>query len=118
MLTFTPILEHLWNTRPSCRFGADHVFLHTREKVVFSCTNSPRGIISCDVSGTQQTREQKELNARKREGQDATKITSAPAESCIQFLWAMMPILMTGADVDGEKHSQSKHHRGFHRGDQ
>ena len=21
------------------------------------------------------------------------------------------------ADVDGEKHSQSKHHRGFHRGD-
>ena len=45
--------------------------------------------------GTQQTREQKKSNTRERKGQDATKITSAPAESCIQFLWSVMPISMT-----------------------
>ena len=45
--------------------------------------------------GTQQTREQKELNRRKRKGQGATKITSAFADSCIQFLWSVMPISMT-----------------------
>ena len=28
-----------------------------------------------------------ELNTRERKGQDATKITSVPTESCIQFLW-------------------------------
>ena len=44
---------------------------------------------------TQQTKEQKELNTRERKGQDATKITSAPTESCIQFLWSVMPISMT-----------------------
>ena len=45
--------------------------------------------------GTQQTREQKELNTSKRKGQSATKITSAPAESCIQFFLPVMPISMT-----------------------
>ena len=45
--------------------------------------------------GTQQTNEQKELNTREREGQDATKITSAPAESHIQIIWSVMPISMT-----------------------
>ena len=44
-------------------------FLHTREKEVFFLNT-----------------EQKELNTREREGQDATKITSAPAQSCIQCL--------------------------------
>ena len=45
--------------------------------------------------GTKQTKEQKELNTRERKGQDATKITSAPAESCIQFLLSVMPTSMT-----------------------
>ena len=35
------------------------------------------------------------MNTRERKGQDATKITSAFADSCIQFLWSVMPILMT-----------------------
>ena len=45
--------------------------------------------------GTQETREKKELNTHERKAQDATKITSASAESCIEFLWSVMPILMT-----------------------
>ena len=45
--------------------------------------------------GTQHTKEQKKLNTREVKGQDATKITSAPAESCIKCLWSVMPILMT-----------------------
>ena len=47
------------------------------------------------VGDSQQTRDQKELNTRERKGQDAAKITSAPAESCIQFLWSVMPNSMT-----------------------
>ena len=35
------------------------------------------------------------MNTRERKGQDATKIPSAPAESCIQFLWLLKPISMT-----------------------
>ena len=45
--------------------------------------------------GTQQTKEQKELNTRERKGQDATNISSVPAESCIQFLWSVMLTSMT-----------------------
>ena len=60
--------------------------------------------------------EQKELNTRARKGQDATNITSVPTESCIQFLWSMMPILLTALTWMAKKHAQSKHHRGFHRG--
>ena len=45
--------------------------------------------------GTQQTREQKELNTRERKGQDATKRTSAPAESCIPFLWSVTMTALT-----------------------
>ena len=43
-------------------------------------------------AGTQQTKEHKELNTRERKGQDATKITSAFADSCIQFLWSVVPM--------------------------
>ena len=56
-----------------------------------SCTNPQKGPFQVVFVGTQQTREQKELNTREREGQDATKITVA----FIQFLWSLMPILMT-----------------------
>ena len=40
-------------------------------------------------------KEQKELKLCERKGQDATKITSASAESCIQFPWSVMPTSMT-----------------------
>ena len=43
---------------------------------------------------TQQTKEQKEFT-RERKDQDASKITSAPAESGIRFLWSVIPISMT-----------------------
>ena len=45
--------------------------------------------------GTQQIKEQKELNTRERKGQDPTEVTSAPAELCIRILWSVMPISMT-----------------------
>ena len=67
--------------------------------------------------GTQQTREQKEMNTRKRKSKDATKNNVCSRR-------VMHPISLVNdadfddnADVAGEKHSQSKHHRGFHRGD-
>ena len=64
--------------------------------------------------GTQQKKEQKEMNTREREGQCATKITSAPAESCIQFPWSDdVDSDDDTTHADGDKHVQSKHHRGF-----
>ena len=45
-------------------------------------------------AGTQRTKGQKELNTRERKGQDATKISSAFADSCIQFPWSVMSILI------------------------
>ena len=77
--------------------------MHTREKEVLflntlkiSLAQTPQeGPFQVGFVGTQQTREQKELNTRKRVGQDATKITSAPTESCIQFLWSVMPMSKT-----------------------
>ena len=68
-------------------------------------------------AGTQHTTKEKELNTRERKEQDATKITSAFAGSCIQFLWSVMPILMTTLTWMVRKNSQPKHHRGVHRGD-
>ena len=44
--------------------------------------------------GTRHTQEQKELKTCKREGQNATKITSALTDSCIQSPWPVMSILM------------------------
>ena len=96
---FRTLMEHKAFLSTWCRN-----FMHTREKEVFLpehsndlfCTNSPRKTISGDVCGdTQHTTERKELNTRERKGQDATKITSAFADSCVQFLWSVMPILMT-----------------------
>ena len=42
----------------------------------------------------QHTKEQKKMNTRVRKGHDAAQITSAFADSCIQFLWSVMPISM------------------------
>ena len=39
-------------------------------------------------------RSKKELNTCERKGLNATNITSAFAESCVQFPWPMMSILM------------------------
>ena len=45
-------------------------------------------------AGTQRTKEQKELNTCKRKGQDTTKITSASADSRIEFSWKMVSFLV------------------------
>ena len=97
-------------------------FLHTREKEVFFLNTlkiclapvHQEGPFQVMFVGTQQPREQKNLNTRERKGQDATKKTS---ESRIQCLWLVMADFDDSADVDGEKHSQPKHHRAFHQGD-
>ena len=62
---------------------------HTQD---ISCTNSPRRTISGDVRGTQQQKEQTELNTRERKRQHSTKMMSALADSCIQFLWSVVPM--------------------------
>ena len=77
--------------------------------------------------GLQHTKEQKELNTREREGQNTTKITSASAGCCennVCFHRFMHPISLVSdaasdgsTDVNRERHSQSKHHPGLHRGD-
>ena len=99
--------------------------MHTREQEVLflntlkiSLAQTPQeGPFQVRFVGTQQTREQKELNTRKRVGQDATKITSAPAESCIQFLWSVMPMSMTALTWMEKNIPNRKHHRPIHRGD-
>ena len=102
MLTFTLISEHLWSTIPSCLRGAEHLCTQGRRKfpswtrLKISLAQTPQeGPLQVMFVETQQTKEQKELNTRERKAQDATKITSAPAESCIPFLWSVMPISMT-----------------------
>ena len=75
-----------------------------REKEVFflstfkdlSCTKShEERPFQVMFVGTQQQKKQKKPNTSKRKGQDTTKITPAPAESCIQFILLVMPISMT-----------------------
>ena len=91
-------------------------FMHTREKEVFilnalkiSLAPTPQeGSFQVMFAVTQHTKEQKELNTRdgkvqkkkyqghtrEREGQDATKISSAFADSFIQFPWSVMSMLI------------------------
>ena len=66
-------------------------FLPNALKISLAPTNQERPLQVMFV-GTQQQKEQQELNTRERKGQDATKITSAFAETCIQFLWSVVPI--------------------------
>ena len=92
---FRTLMEHKAFLSTWCR-----TLMHTREKEEFFlrislAPTSREGPFQVMFVGTQQTREQKELNRRKRKGQGATKITSAFADSCIQFLWSVMPISMT-----------------------
>ena len=80
------------------------IYVHTRWKEVFflntpkiflSCINSPRWTVSGDVCGGLSRQRRKKMNARERYDQNTTRITYAPAESCIQFLSLVMPISMT-----------------------
>ena len=75
-------------------------FMHTREKEVFflntlkiSLAPTPQeGPFQVMFVGSQQQKEQKELNTSERKGQDATKTTSALADSCFQFPWSVVPM--------------------------
>ena len=117
------ISEHLWNMRLSCQSGVEHFFTQGRRnfssRTLSKISFAPAlqaGPFQLMSAGTQLTREQKELNTREREGRDATKMASAFAESCIQFLWSVMPVLMILMWMMRKK-SQRVHHRGVHRGD-
>ena len=76
-------------------------FMHTREKEVFfpdalkkSHAPTPQEEpFQVMFSGTQRTEEQEELNTCELQSQDATKITSAFADSRIQFPWSVMSVL-------------------------
>ena len=117
---FRTLMEHKAFLSTWCK-----TLLHTREEEVFflnplkiSLAQPPQeGLFQVMFVGTQQTNKQNDLNTRERKGQDASKITLAPAESCIHFPWLVMPISMTMLTWMVKKHSHSKHHRGFHRGD-
>ena len=95
---FRTLMEHKAFLSTWCR-----TMKHTREKEVFflnalkiSLAPTPQeGPLQVMSAGTHHTKEQQELNTRERKGQDATEITSAFTDSCIQFLWSVMPILMT-----------------------
>ena len=95
---FRNLMEHKVFLSTLCK-----TFLHTREKEVYFLNTlkislAPilqEELFQVMIEGTQQQKEQKKLNTRERKGQDATKITSAPAESYIQCLWSIMPISMT-----------------------
>ena len=97
-LDFRTLVEHKAFLSTWCK-----TCLHTREKEVFfqntrkiSLAQTPHeGPFQVMFVGTQQQKQQNKLNTRERKGQDATKITSAPAESCIQCLWPVIPISMT-----------------------
>ena len=69
------------------------VFFPSTLKISLAQT-SQEGPFQVMFVGTQQTGSKKELNTLERKGQDATKIMSASAESCIQFPWSAMPISM------------------------
>ena len=80
-----------------------NIFAQTREKEVFFLNirkislaqTSQERPFKVMFAVTQHTKEQKEFNTRERKGQDATKITAALAESCIQFPWSVMLNSMT-----------------------
>ena len=82
---FRTLMEHKAFLSTWCR-----TFMHTREKEVFFLNALKislaqplqEGQFQVMFAETQHTKEQKELNTRERKGQDATKITSAFADSC------------------------------------
>ena len=90
------LMEHKAFLSTWCR-----TFMFMREKVSFlntlkiSLAPPPQeGSFQVIFVGTRHTQEQKELKTCEREGHNATKITSAFADSCIQSPWSMMSIFM------------------------
>ena len=75
--------------------------MHTREKDVFFLNalkislapNPQERRFQVMFAGTQHTEEQKELNTCELKSQDATKITSALADSRIQVYWSVKTTL-------------------------
>ena len=98
MLTFTLIFTTLMEPNAFLSTWCKTI-LHTKEKEVLflntlkiSLAQTPQERplqVMCVV--TQHQKKQNKLNTRKRKGQDATKISSAPAELCIQYLRSVMP---------------------------
>ena len=88
---FRTLMEHKAFLSTWCK-----TFMHTREKEVFFLNTLKISLAPIHQEGLFQVMfvvtQQQKLNTRERKGQDATKITSAFADSCIQFLWSAMPM--------------------------
>ena len=90
---FRTLMEHKAFLSTWCR-----TFMHTREKEVFflnvlKISLAPTlqdGSFQVMFAGNSAYQGEKELNTRERKGQDAAKITSAFADSCIQFPQSVM----------------------------
>ena len=67
--------------------------------------------------GTQQQKKRNKLNTRKLKGQDATTITSAPAEFMPPISLVSDADFDDSAHVDGEKIPNRNTIEDFHRGD-
>ena len=99
-LTVIQMSGHPWSTRPSCLPGVEHFC--TREKDVFFLNALRFPLTPTQREGpfhvmfvrNQHTDEQQELNMCEFESQDATKITSASADSRINFSRTMRSLLV------------------------
>ena len=99
MLAFTPISEHSWSIRPSFPPGAAH--FSTRENDVFfldtlEVSFAPdlrEGLFHVMLVRNQHCDERNELNTCELDSQDATKTTSASADSHVNFSWMIMSFL-------------------------
>ena len=89
MLTFIQISEHSWSIGPSCLHGT---FMHTREKDVFFLNASRISLSPTPREGPFHVMFVRTLTDS--ENQDATKITSALADSRIYFSWTMVSFLV------------------------
>ena len=94
---FRTLVEHKSFLSTWCR-----IVMFTRENKVFFlktlkiplAPTSQQGSFQVMFVGTHHIQEQKESKTFERKGQNATKITSALADSCIQSPWPVMSILM------------------------
>ena len=84
MLTFIPISEHCMGHKAFLS-----AWCRTFDTLNFPCTPTQR---EESFVRDRYVSEQNELNMCEFEGQDATKITSASADSRINFSWMMMSL--------------------------
>ena len=92
MLTFIQILEHSMSTRLSCLHGVEHrTLMHTREKKVFFLNALKIFLFPTSREGPSHVMFVRTLSDS--ENQDATKITSALADSRIYSSWTMVSFL-------------------------